>query len=45
MWHESRTQAAGIIRRDTIFPNQPKELILSGERTGLDHRSGRVDKR
>ncbi|MFZ9754323.1 MAG: Eco57I restriction-modification methylase domain-containing protein, partial [Cyanobium sp.] len=30
MWHETNAQKEGIIRRETKFPMDPEELILSG---------------
>ena len=30
MWHETNAQKDGTIRRDTSFPSDPTELILSG---------------
>jgi hypothetical protein len=30
MWHETNAQKDGTIRRDTSFPSDPKDLILSG---------------
>ena len=30
MWHETNAQKEGTIRRDTSFPAEPTELILSG---------------
>ena len=30
MWHETNSQNDGTIRRDTQFPNSPKDWILSG---------------
>jgi hypothetical protein len=29
-WHETNAQSDGIIRRDTVFPKSPIDLILSG---------------
>jgi len=30
MWHETNAQKDGTIRRDTSFPEEPTELVLSG---------------
>lgn len=30
MWHETNAQKAGIIKRETNFPNSTSELVLSG---------------
>jgi len=30
MWHETRSQAAGVIRRETTFPRQAERWVFSG---------------
>jgi hypothetical protein len=35
MWHETNAQKDGTIRRETIFPSSPSELILSAPLLGV----------